>query len=69
MSPNINGDKVMIWMYSMGYLLPKKRLAIPTSPFFIYYIVNVFSVTVESLIKDTPNKGHCIKYLSTMDKT
>ena len=20
-------------------------------------------------IKDTPNKGHCIKYLSTMDKT
>ena len=25
--------------------------------------------TVESLIKDTPNKGHCIKYLSTMDKT
>ena len=23
--------------------------------------------TVESLIKDTPNKGHCIKYLSTMD--
>ena len=25
--------------------------------------------TVESLLKDTPNKGHCIKYLSTMDKT
>ena len=25
--------------------------------------------TVESLLTDTPNKGHCIKYLSTMDKT
>ena len=24
--------------------------------------------TVESLLTDTPNKGHCIKYLSTMDK-
>ena len=27
------------------------------------------SSTVESLLTDTPNKGHCIKYLSTMDKT
>ena len=26
-------------------------------------------ITVESLLTDTPNKGHCIKYLSTMDKT
>ena len=25
--------------------------------------------TVDSLLTDTPNKGHCIKYLSTMDKT
>ena len=25
--------------------------------------------TVESLIKDTPNKGHCIKYVSTMGTT
>ena len=25
--------------------------------------------TVESLLTDTSNKGHCIKYLSTMDKT
>ena len=25
--------------------------------------------TVESFLTDTPNKGHCIKYLSTMDKT
>ena len=25
--------------------------------------------TVESLLTDTPNKGHCIKYLSVMDKT
>ena len=25
--------------------------------------------TVESLLTDTPNKGHCIKYLSTMDET
>ena len=24
---------------------------------------------MESLLTDTPNKGHCIKYLSTMDKT
>ena len=24
--------------------------------------------TVEYLLTDTPNKGHCIKYLSTMDK-
>ena len=32
--------------------------------------VNIFSyTTVESLLTDTPNKGHCIKYLSTMDKT
>ena len=28
-----------------------------------------FGYTVESLLTDTPNKGHCIKYLSTMDKT
>ena len=27
------------------------------------------SNTVESLLTDTPRKGHCIKYLSTMDKT
>ena len=27
------------------------------------------SYTVKSLLTDTPNKGHCIKYLSTMDKT
>ena len=25
--------------------------------------------TVESLLTDIPNKGHCIKYLSTMDTT
>ena len=25
--------------------------------------------TVEFLLTDTPRKGHCIKYLSTMDKT
>ena len=25
--------------------------------------------TVESVLTDTPRKGHCIKYLSTMDKT
>ena len=25
--------------------------------------------SVESLLTDTPRKGHCIKYLSTMDKT
>ena len=30
---------------------------------------NVFSYTVESLLTETPNKGHCIKYLSTMEKT
>ena len=24
---------------------------------------------MEALLTDTPNKGHCIKYLSTMDKT
>ena len=24
---------------------------------------------MESLLTDTPNKGHCIKYLSTMDTT
>ena len=30
---------------------------------------NFLICTVESFIKDTPNKGHCIKYLSTMDKT
>ena len=27
-----------------------------------------FFNTVESLLTDTPNKGHCIKYLFTMDK-
>ena len=30
---------------------------------------DIFHSTVESLLTDTPNKGHCIKYLSTMDKT
>ena len=29
----------------------------------------LYGYTVESLLTDTPNKGHCIKYLSTMDKT
>ena len=33
----------------------KKTLASPT--------------TVDSLLTDTPNKGHCIKSLSTMDNT
>ena len=34
------------------------------------YTNNIFlPITVESLLTDTPNKGHCIKYLSTMDKT
>ena len=30
--------------------------------------VNV-TTTVDSLLTDTPNKGHCIKSLSTMDNT
>ena len=29
----------------------------------------ILNDTVESLLMDTPNKGHCIKYLSIMDKT
>ena len=29
----------------------------------------IFGFLEESLLKETPNKGHCIKYLSTMDKT
>ena len=29
----------------------------------------ISSSTAESLLMDTPRKGHCIKYLSTMDKT
>ena len=32
-------------------------------------VVRKSAFTVESLLTDTPNKGHCIKYLSTMDKT
>ena len=28
-----------------------------------------FTSTVESLLTDTPNKGHCINYLSIMDTT
>ena len=34
-------------------------------------IVKVFALehTVEPLKEDPPRKGHCIKYLSTMDKT
>ena len=32
-------------------------------------ITDLYNSTVESLLTDIPNKGHCIKYLSTMDKT
>ena len=53
------------------------------SPQFLFYFVLIgkrsgarvvygrrdWAITVESLITDTPNKGHCIKYLSTMDTT
>ena len=31
--------------------------------------IHLSHCTVESLLMDTPNKGHCIKNLSTMDKT
>ena len=32
-------------------------------------VEDLLETTVESLLTDTPNKGHCIKYLSTMDTT
>ena len=32
-------------------------------------VEDLLGTTVESLLTDTPNKGHCIKYLSTMDTT
>ena len=31
--------------------------------------IHICMYTVESFLTDTPNKGHCIIYLSTMDKT
>ena len=31
--------------------------------------LDAIAYTVEPLKKDPPRKGHCIKYLSTMDKT
>ena len=42
---------------------------------YVISLSNIFThlklcgTTVESLLTDTLNKGHCIKYLSTMDKT
>ena len=42
-----------------------KRLDILGEKFILVTITN----TVEPLKEDPPRKGHCIKYLSTMDKT
>ena len=44
---------------------------IPTLKFFPCQclVEDLLGTTVESLLTDTPNKGHCIKYLSTMDTT
>ena len=49
--------KVTIIMYTITIINLKKK-----KYYYFYY-------TVESLLTDTPNKGHCIKYLSTMDTT
>ena len=47
---------------SIYALAPLLQLLLIQTTFFLPF-------TVESLLTDTPNKGHCIKYLSTMDKT
>ena len=47
---------------SIYALSPLLQLQLIQMTFFI-------PITVGSLLTDTPNKGHCIKYLSTMDKT
>ena len=47
---------------SIYVLPPLLQLQLIQNDFFL-------PITVESLLTDTPNKGHCIKYLSTMDKT
>ena len=43
-------------------------LSPPPQQIFLYETLTSIH-TVESLLTDTPNKGHCIKYLSIMDKT